>query len=379
MKGLGLSAYRFSISWPRIFPTGTGAPNMKGLDHYRRLVDGLLEAGIAPFCTLYHWDLPRALEDRGGWLNRDIAQRFADYAVFITARIPGIQKFITLNETVSFIEGGYGNGLNPPGKALGVRAVALGSHHAMLAHGTAVRAMRAAATRPIEIGSAEVASVFIPMTNGTTDIDAARRATIAENAAYVTVVQTGSYPEAYLQALGKDAPKIVEGDYGIISTPTDFQGLNIYYGQTVRAADTPAGYAVVPRPVAYPRMGAKWATIDPEALYWGPKLFAEAFAIRKIYITENGVAASDTVAPDGQVYDTDRVMFLRAYLTQLQRATYEGVPVAGYFHWSLLDNFEWLEGYEKRFGLHHVDFVTQKRTPKLSAAVYRDIIARNGL
>lgn len=378
-KALGLSAYRFSISWSRIFPEGVGAANQKGLDYYRRLTDGLIEAGIRPFCTLYHWDLPKALEDRGGWVNRDTAKRFADYAGHVAGAIPAIRDFFTLNEMASFIEGGYGNGLNPPGRQVGRKMLAQASHHAVLAHGLAVRSVRAHAHGPISIGSAEVATVAIPMTSSPLDIEAARKATLDENASYVTVMNTGSYREAYLQALGKDRPEYTTEDMKIIGTQTDFQGLNIYFGRTVRHSENKLGYAIVPRPASYPHMETKWGTIDPEALYWGPKLFAETMGIKKIYISENGAAASDEIAADGSIYDTDRVMFLRQYLRQLHRATSEGVPVAGYFHWSLLDNFEWLEGYSKRFGLHHVDFETLRRTPKLSAGIYRDIIARNAV
>ncbi|MDO9362954.1 MAG: GH1 family beta-glucosidase [Sphingopyxis sp.] len=379
MRYLGLGGYRFSMAWPRIFPNGRGKPNADGLDHYRRFVDALLEAGIEPFCTLYHWDLPQALEDKGGWLNRDTALRFADYAAAVVCHLPDITKYFTLNETVSFTEGGYGNGLNAPGRALGARGTALASHVAMLAHGRAVRAMRAEARGALAVGSAEVAAVYIPVTEDTEHVDAARRATIIGNAPYVTAVQTGAYPEAYLESLGADVPEIRSGDMEIVGTPTDMQGLNIYYGQTVRAADNRAGFAVVPRPASYPRMQMGWATIDPEAIYWGTRLCAEAFGTRAIYITENGAACADAASDDGKIYDTDRVMFLRAYLGQLQRAVADGVPVKGYFHWTLIDNFEWLEGYEKRFGLFHVDYATQRRTPKLSADVYRAIIANRGL
>jgi beta-glucosidase len=379
MRYLGLRGYRFSISWPRIFPTGRGALNRAGIDHYRRFCDNLLEVGIEPFCTLYHWDLPQALEEQGGWLNRDTASRFADYAAAIVHEIPEVRRYFTMNETVSFTEGGYGSGVNAPGRALGARGTAQASHIAMLAHGLAIRAMRATARKTISIGSAEVGAVYIPLTDEPAQIEAARRATILGNAAYVSAVQTGAYPNAYLASLGTDAPEIRPDDMAIIGTATDMQGLNIYYGQTVRAEDNEDGFVVVPRPSSYPKMLLGWATIDPEALYWGPRLFAEAFGLKSIYITENGVACADPVDDKGKVYDTDRVMFLRSYLAQLQRATLEGVPVHGYFHWSLLDNFEWLEGYSKRFGLFRTNYDTLSRTPKLSADVYRSIIAANGV
>jgi beta-glucosidase len=195
----------------------------------------------------------------------------------------------------------------------------------------------------------------------------------------MTVIQEGKYTEAYLAAAGADAPKFTPEDLKIISSPLDFVGINIYTPTHVRADSSRLGFAVVPNPPSYPHMASSWLNIGPEALYWGPRHVANIWNVKEIYITENGCSSSDVPALDGTVYDTDRVMFLRNYLTQLQRATSEGVPVHGYFLWSLMDNFEWADGYTNRFGLHYVDYTNQKRTPKLSAAFYREVIARNAV
>ncbi len=199
------------------------------------------------------------------------------------------------------------------------------------------------------------------------------------NAPYMTVIQEGKYTDAYLAAAGADAPKFTPEDLKIISSPLDFSGINIYTPAYIRADSSPLGFTVVPHPKSYPHMASSWLSIGPEALYWGPHHVAKIWNVKEIYITENGCSSSDVPAPDGIVYDSDRVMYLRNYLTQLQRATADGVPVKGYFLWSLMDNFEWADGYTNRFGLHYVDYASQKRTPKLSAAFYREVISRNAV
>jgi beta-glucosidase len=380
MKSLGLTACRFSIAWPRIFPQGTGQPNQKGIDHYRRFAEALRQAGIEPFCTMYHWDLPQALEDKGGWQNKDTAKAFAGYCGYASAKLSDlISNWMTMNEMSSFIGAGYSDGHHAPGLKLGRQAVSQAAHHALLGHGLAVQAIRAATPASAKIGSAENAQAIIPAFNAPEHIAAARIAYVEENATYLTPMHTGRYTEAYLRKLGPDAPKFTPEEMKAIASPTDFQGLNIYTAVPVRAAGNSLGYEVMPRPASYPKMASDWLTIGPEALYWSPKLAAETLNIRKIYITENGCSAADTLAPNGEVYDTDRVMYLTAYLTQLQRAVAEGVPVQGYFLWSLLDNYEWADGYDKRFGITYVDFQTQKRTPKLSSKFYKNLIDRNSL
>jgi beta-glucosidase len=380
MKTLGLKACRFSIAWPRIFPDGTGKPNQKGIDHYRIFSEALLAAGIQPFCTLYHWDLPQSLQDRGGWQNKATAQAFGEYAGYTAGKLGDlIKNWMTMNEMASFIDIGYGSGRHAPGLMLDKKALAQAKHYAVLGHGLAVQAIRASAGKGVRVGCAENARMTIPAFNAPEHIAAARKAFVEENAPYLTVIHTGKYTDGYLQRLGADAPEFTAEEMRVISTPTDFQGINCYTAEPVRAADSAKGYEVMANPASYPHMASPWLTIGPEALYWGPKLAAETLGIKEIYITENGCSADDVVAADGQVYDTDRVMYLNAYLTQLQRAASEGVPVKGYFLWSLLDNYEWADGYSKRFGITYVDFATQKRTPKLSSKFYGNLITRGGL
>lgn len=379
MKSLGLTACRFSVAWPRIFPQGTGQPNQKGVDFYRRYTDALREAGIEPFCTMYHWDLPQAMEDKGGWRVKDTARAFADYAGYIAAQLGDrVNHYMTMNEIASFINAGYSAGRHAPGVKLSRGELAQAKHWAVLAHGLGVQAIRGARSGA-KVGCAENVDAVIPAFNAPEHIAAAQRAMVEENASYLTVMQTGKYTDRYLRELGPDAPKFTAEEMKTIGTPTDFQGMNIYTAAPVRAADNERGYEVMKKSASYPHMASPWLTIGPEAMYWAPKLAAEAFGIKTIYITENGCSADDVVSHDGEVYDTDRVMYLNAYLTQLQRAVSEGVPVNGYFLWSLLDNFEWADGYSKRFGITYVDFASQKRTPKLSAKFYRNVIVRNGL
>jgi beta-glucosidase len=380
MKAMGLKVARFSVAWPRIFPDGTGTPNQKGIDFYRRYCEALHEAGIEPYCTLYHWDLPQALEDKGGWQSKETSKAFADYAGYTAGRLSDlVTHWMTMNEMASFIDIGYGSGSHAPGLKLGRQKLAQAKHHAVLGHGLAVQAIRASAGNGAKVGSAENARAIIPAFNAQEHIAAARKAFVEENAAYLTVIHTGKYTDSYLRNLGPDAPVFTADEMKAVGSPTDFQGLNIYTAMPVRAADNSKGYEVMPKPASYPHMASSWLTIGPEALYWAPKLAVETLGIKEIYITENGCSSADVLAEDGQVYDTDRVMYLNAYITQLQRGVSEGVPVRGYFCWSLLDNYEWADGYEKRFGIVYVDFATQKRTPKLSAKFYGNLVARGGL
>jgi beta-glucosidase len=380
LKALGTTTYRFSIAWPRVFPQGTGAPNPKGLDFYNRLIDELLGHGIEPFATLYHWDLPQALQDRvGGWESRDTAHAFGDYAGYVAERITDRVKHIfPHNEMAAFIDLGYGQGIHAPGLKLPRARLNQARHHAVLGHGLAVQAIRAKGRPGTRVGPAENIDVCVPVIETAEHIRAAERATRETNAGYLTAILEGRYTDAFLSSAGADAPKFTPDDMKTIASPLDFVGINVYAPQQyVRAADTPSGFAVVPLPASFPRMAVDWLKVGPEALYWGPRHLQAVWNVKDIYITENGCAAADVPAADGIVYDTDRVMFLRNYLAQLQRATAAGVPVRGYFLWSFVDNFEWAYGYASRFGLHHVDYATQKRTPKLSASFYREVIARN--
>jgi beta-glucosidase len=381
MKALGATAYRFSISWPRIFPQGTGAPNPKGLDFYDRLLDNLVANGIAPFPTLYHWDLPQALQDRGGWEIRDTAEAFADYAGYVAEKLSDrARHFFTLNECAAFVELGHATGIFAPGLKLPPARLNQVRHHALLAHGLAVQAIRARSRAGTQTGPAENVSVCVPIIETPEHIAAAELATRELNAPYLTAIMEGRYRESFLAAAGADAPKVAAEDMQTISSPVDFVGINVYLpGSYVSASDAAPGFVSVPFPAKHPTMNSSWLKIAPEALYWGPRNVAKVWNASDIYITENGCSATDVPAADGRVYDTDRIMFLRSYLTQLQRATSEGVPVRGYFHWSLMDNFEWADGFGTRFGLLYVDYATQQRTPKLSASFYREVAARNRL
>jgi beta-glucosidase len=380
IKALGVKAYRFSIAWPRVFPEGAGSPNPKGLDFYNRLLDELLANGIEPFATLYHWDLPQALQDRfGGWLSRDTSKAFADYAGYVAGRLSDrVKHFFTINECARLVYSGYGTGIDAPGLNLSQPDLNQVVHNVALGHGLAVQAVRAHGRAGTRVGPAENAVVCVPAIETPANIRAAEIATRELNAGYLTVMLEGKYTDAFLAYAGTNAPKYTAEELRIISSPIDFVGLNVYMpNHYVVAADNASGFNLMPFPATYPHMDSSWLRIGPEAMYWAPRHVAKLWNVKSIYISENGTSATDEPAPDGNVYDVDRIMYLRNYLTQLQRATSEGVPVRGYFLWSLMDNFEWSDGLGKRFGLYRVDFNTQRRTPKLSASFYREIIQRN--
>ena len=264
------------------------------------------------------------------------------------------------------------------------RDVAATRHNAVLAHGLAVQAIRAAATRPVQVGLAQDMPGAMPAIVDPAHIHAAEIAFREINAPYATVIFEGRYTDLYLRTLGADAPQFTPEELKTISTPLDFVGINIYTTQEVVPADTPNGFLMVPRPKTYPHAGSEWLFVNPQALYWTPKLVSQLWRVKKIYITENGYSSADVLRPSGsseagRILDTDRILYLRNYLLQLQRGIAEGNPVAGYFLWSLLDNFEWSSGYSLRFGITYVDYATQKRTPKLSYDFYRNVIANNSV
>jgi len=381
LKALGARAYRFSISWPRIFPQGTGPANGKGLAFYDRLTDELLANGIQPFATLYHWDLPQALQDNfGGWQSADTAKAFADYAGYVSAKLSDrVRYFFTINELAAFVELGYRTGVFAPGLTLPPGRLNQVRHNAVLGHGLAVRAIRASAKPSTKIGLADNSIPAVPLVETPEAIAAAEHAMRELNAGYLTVILEGRYTEAYLASAGADAPKFTAEDLRAISSPLDFVGINVYTPTYVRAIGTAPGYEVVPFSRSHPRMASSWQAFGPEAVYWAPRHLQKLWNVKDIYITENGCGTADAPAADGIVYDTDRIMFLRSYLSMLQRATAENVPVRGYFLWSPFDNFEWADGYETRFGLIYVDFATQKRTPKASAAYYAEVVKRNAV
>ncbi|HTU43802.1 MAG TPA: GH1 family beta-glucosidase [Bryobacteraceae bacterium] len=381
LKSLGAKIYRFSVSWPRIFPQGTGSPNPQGIDFYSRVVDELLANGIEPFCTLFHWDLPQALQDRfGGWQSRETSRAFGEYAGYVASQLSDrVHHFFTMNEFSSFIDLGYRDGKFAPGLRLAPAELNQTRHNAVLAHGLAVQAIRAKGKPGTKVGLAENLNIPIPVIEAEPHIKASAQATRVLNAQYLTVIMEGKYVDEYLREQGANAPKYTAEDLKIISSPLDFVGMNVYTPTYVRADESPKGFAVVPPPSSYPHMASPWLDIGPEALYWAPRHVGEIWGVKEMYITENGCSSADVLTPDGHVYDTDRVMFLRNYLMSLHRAVTENFPVRGYFLWSLMDNFEWADGYGLRFGLYYVDYATQKRTPKLSAHYYRSVIEKNAV
>jgi beta-glucosidase len=345
------------------------------------LIDELLANGIEPFATLYHWDLPQALQDRfGGWESRETAEAFAEFAGYVGEQLTDrVKHLFTINEFYSFVEGGYGVGLIAPGLKLPPGRLNQVRHHALLAHGLALRAISERGQPGTKVGPAENLWICLPVIESSEHIAAAERATRELNARYLTAILEGHYLESFLTAAGADAPRFTPEEMALIGGPVDFVGINVYSPNNyVRAIDDNPGFAIVQFPKTFPTMATEQALVGPEALYWGSRHLARIWNVGDIYITENGCPAGDVLTDDGRIDDIDRVMFLRNYLSQLQRATAEGVPVRGYFHWSLLDNFEWTAGFARRYGLHYVDYATLERTPKLSAAFYRDVIARNG-
>ncbi len=377
LKNLGVKAYRLSIAWSRIFPQGTGQPNPVGLDYYKRVVDELLANGITPYVTLFHWDLPQALPD--GWQSRSTPLAFGDYAGYVARQLSDrVHHFMTTNEIVCFTDLSYLKGQFAPGLQLPAAEVNQVRHHGILAHGLGVQAIRANA-HTAQVGLAENATVYVPVIENQANIEAAQRATRDGNAPFLTTILEGKYPDSYLEREGANAPKIEPGDMKAIGSQLDFVGLNVYTPSYVRADDSPQGYAIENRQASYPHMASPWLFIGPECIYWAVRNVSELWHPRALYITENGCSADDVMTPAGRIEDTDRVMYLRNHLTHLHRAAAEGYPIKGYFLWSLLDNFEWADGYSKRFGLHYVDFKTEKRTPKLSAEWYREVVARNAV
>ena len=393
MRQLGVRAYRFSISWPRVMPEGAGAINRPGLDFYDRLTDELLAAGIRPWATLFHWDFPEALLSRGGWLNRDSAGWFADYTRVVAERLSDrIENWITLNEPQCFIGFGHATGTNAPGLKLGAAECLQAGHHVLLAHGLAVQALRAHARRPATIGWAPVGVVSLPLPDASAaDIAAARKAMFAvdggdaatmkmppniwSNSWWGDPVVFGRYPEDGVLAAGPAMPAIAAGDMATIAQPIDFYGANIYSGTFYQAGEN--GKPVrVPHAPGVDLTAFKWPVV-PASLRWGPRFLHERYGL-PVVVTENGVSLADWVSLDGKVHDPQRIDFLRRYLLELRQALADGADVRGYFQWSIMDNFEWAEGYQQRFGLVHVDYQTQRRTPKDSAWWYREVAATNG-
>ncbi|WP_043618256.1 GH1 family beta-glucosidase [Nonomuraea candida] len=373
MAGLGVNAYRFSIAWPRVLPQGAGEVNERGLDFYDRLVDALLEAGISPVPTLFHWDLPQALEERGGWLNRDVAALFADYAATVAARLADrVPMWITLNEPFVHMAYGYAMGLHAPGRLLLTGALPA-AHHQLLAHGLAAGALRAAGAGQVALTN-NCTPVW-PASQDEADLRAADAYDILHNRLFNDPVLLGRYPD--LSAYVPEPDFVRDGDLETIAAPLDALGVN-YYNPTRIAA--PADGGVLPFEDAgitgHPTTAFGWPVVPDGLRELLTALRARyGAALPPILITENGCSQEDVPAPDGTVEDEARVAFLDGHLAAMRRAMAEGVDVRGYFVWSLLDNFEWAEGYHQRFGLVHVDFATQRRTPKRSYHWYKAFLA----
>ena len=378
IAGLGAQAYRFSVAWPRVQPDGRGAVNRPGLDYYSRLVDALLEVGIEPVVTLFHWDLPQALEDAGGWLNRDTAARFADYAGTAHAALGDrVPTWITLNEPFVHTTFGYGWGTHAPGRRLGLGAL-VAAHHQLLGHGLAVQALRADGLR----GRIGITNACTPVRAASTepaDAAAAARYDAVANSCYNDPVLLGRYPAELAElAPAVDLSAVRAGDLAVIAAPLDFLCINYYFPTRVRAAtggDNPMGADRVPIE-GVERTAFDWPVV-PDGLRELLVGLSDRYgdALPPISMTENGAAFPDVPADDGRVEDPRRIAFLDGHLRALHQAIEAGVDVRGYFVWSLLDNFEWAEGYSKRFGLVYVDFATGRRTPKSSYDWYRKLIA----
>lgn len=381
MQELGIDAYRFSFSWSRIQPAGQGAVNAVGLGFYDRLVDGLLEAGIIPSPTLFHWDTPLELEQAGGWLNRDTAERFADYADIVGSHFADrIARWITINEPVALTMLGYGAGIHAPGRALGFDALPA-AHHLLLAHGLGVQALRSAGASNIGIANNHAATW--PASEHEEDLQAAGLYDNIANWIFSDPILKGAYPEELAPFL----PPVPDGDLEIISTPIDWYGINSY-NPTLVGAPTVGEAALVDgheldsslpfslrELEGYPRTDFDWPVV-PEAFTELLLGFKERYgdSLPPIYITENGAAINDSPDDDGRVSDVRRIEYTDAHLHALKAAMDAGVDVRGYFHWSLMDNFEWAAGFSQRFGLIHVDYETQKRTPKDSYYWYQELI-----
>ena len=383
MADMGIRAYRFSIAWSRILPEGRGEVNQSGIDFYNALIDELLKYNIKPCLTLFHWDLPFALHRMGGWQNPEIVNWFAEYAA-VAARAFGdrVKFFMTFNEPQCFVGLGHVSGEHAPGNIMSRRSVLEMAHHVMMAHGKAVQAIRSLVP-DAQIGYAPTSNPVIPASDTLEDIEAARRAYFAveDKPDYMwsvswwsDPVMLGRYPEDAFTYFQEYLDFVKPEDLKLIAQPVDFFGLNIYSGAEIYHQDGKAVYS--PKKTGRPQTYIGW-DVEPKCLYWAPRFFYERYH-KPIIITENGLANQDWVMADGKVHDPQRIDFLTKYLKEYERASRDGVEAAGYFNWSLMDNFEWAFGYSQRFGLTYVDYETQKRTVKDSGYWYRKVIETNG-
>ena len=369
MRTLGLKAYRFSTSWPRVLPSGRGRVNLLGLDFYDRLVDALCAANIEPFLTLYHWDLPYSLHEQGGWTERDVAYAFADYAGLMVKRLGDrVSYWATFNEPSVVTFHGYLTGEHAPG-IQDPKAAYQVAHHLMLAHGLAVQAMRSIAPH-LNYGIVFNQLGQEPASDDPADIAASQAAWDAREPLFLDAIFKGPYPPQSYDLAGENMPIIKDGDMGLISQKLDYLGLN-YYSRNLYCAEG----QINPVPGSeYSEMG--WEVCAPALRRLLNKINQE-YNLPPIYITENGAAFIDEISPDGRFHDERRLEFLKNHIIETRLAMQDGVDVRGYFAWSLLDNYEWARGYTKRFGLVHVDYGTQKRTVKDSGLWYRQVTANN--
>ena len=386
MRHLGIRAYRFSLNWARILPEGTGRVNEKAIAMYRDMILTMKENGITPYLTLFHWEFPQALYERGGWQNPDVVQWFGEYAKVVAENFSDIcEYFITINEPQCVVGLGHLSGAHAPGVKLPIAQTFLVAHHLLMAHGQAVINLRRYAVRPVKIGFAPTGGVAYPYTDRPEDIEAAKKVYFGFynpidnwtwNVSWFSdPVFLGHYPEEGLKKFAPYLPEITQEDMELIYQPLDFMGQNIYNGYYVRAgADGEPEF--VDRAPGFPKTGSDWP-VTPEAFYYGIKFLTERYPL-PLYITENGMSCHDLVSSDGRVHDPNRITFLDSYIGAMQKAYDEGANVAGYFLWTFLDNFEWADGYKQRFGIVYVDFASQRRIVKDSAFWYQKIIETNG-
>lgn len=378
MKSLNISAYRFSLSWPRIIPDGDGAVNPLGFKFYDELVDALNAEGIRPMITLYHWDLPSALQRKGGWLNRDIVAAFERYARVVAEHFKGrVDCYMTVNEPQCAAFLGYGNGLHAPGWKLGHADVALALHNMALAHSAAMRAIKAISPE-CQVGLASCGKLCYPKADTPAALEAAYKATFdlsnefwaMSYSIFLDELMFKRYDDSVIPAVRRFADAIPQADWDLMEAP-EFIGMNIYNARPVDETG-----AEVREPAGSPRTATDWP-VTPEALYYGPTFIYRRYGL-PVWITEDGLSNHDMLFADGKVHDAKRIEFLRRYLTCLAKAIEDGIPVKAYLHWSFLDNFEWADGYDQRFGIVFVDYATLQRTPKDSAYWYAKVIASNG-
>jgi beta-glucosidase len=372
MQQLGLKAYRFSIAWPRVLPSGSGKVNPSGLDFYERLVDALLGANIEPFITLHHWDLPQGIQDKGGWIDRDNLPYFADYAAIMVKRLGDrVKRWATFNEPESIVGAGYISGDHAPGVKDDWKGAYQVAHNLMVAHGLAVQSMRAANPK-LEVGIVLGLWGMEPASDDPADIAAADLAWQSRQTGFLNPIFCGYYHPTTVEAVGDNGPEIKPGDMALISQELDFLGINSYSRGVISAQGM---VSAVPGS-EYTEMG--WE-VCPPAFRRVLNRINNDYNLPPIYITENGAAFRDVVAPDGKIHDERRLDYLRQHFIQVRKAMQDGVDVRGYFVWSLLDNFEWGYGYSKRFGIVRVDFDTQERTIKDSGKWYGEVIAANSV